>query len=146
MHISYFDRTTINVAKIEKEQKRLSNYRREVGDIIDSRNNTRHEYALTHAISPELHDTIAVLQKKFSKIEHLVLVGIGGSNLGTEAVHSVLDKGKVTLHSLDTVSAVDVEKLILKLKNVRSVYKIAVCVISKSGNSRDFSKCRGSLR
>ena len=53
-----------------------------------------------------LHETIAKLSKEYRGIKHLVVIGIGGSNLGTEAVHSVLDTGKVELSVLDKVSVV----------------------------------------
>ncbi len=137
MHISYFDRQTVTKDKIEKELKRLAKYRHEVSEVVSTRNDSRHEYALTHAINPELHETINNLQKQFSKIEHLVLVGIGGSNLGTEAVHAALDSGKVRLHTLDTTSAIDIERVQNALKGVKAVSKIAVCVISKSGGTAE---------
>ncbi len=103
-----------------------------------SKNDTgKPEYSLAHIKSPQLHDSIDEIKKQFKGIEHLILVGIGGSNLGTEAIHAALDTGKVKLHTLDTVSAHDIEELVAVLKPVKSVKKIAVCVISKSGNTTE---------
>jgi glucose-6-phosphate isomerase len=66
-----------------------------------------------------------------------VLVGIGGSNLGTEAVHEALGGSKVTLHTLDTAAAYQLEEVLQALRKVKDVKKIAVCVISKSGNTTE---------
>ncbi|MCB9815684.1 hypothetical protein H6785_03860 [Candidatus Nomurabacteria bacterium] len=137
MYLSNFDIATLTEKTVQTGVKKLKKYREEVLKVVESNDSTRSEYSLVHVKNPDLHDTLDALKKKFSKIEHLVLVGIGGSNLGTKAIHDVLDKGKVELHCIDTVSAYDVEQLLLKLKSIRSASKLAVCVISKSGNTAE---------
>lgn len=137
MYLSYFDSHTISQSKLRQELKRLTAYRAEVSKALTEHDTSRPEYALGHAIDPTLHETLAGLQKQFAKIKHLILIGIGGSNIGTEAVHSVLDTGKVALHTLDTVSAHDIELLLTKLASVKKVENIAVCVISKSGSTTE---------
>ncbi|MCD5381008.1 MAG: hypothetical protein LR008_00345 [Candidatus Pacebacteria bacterium] len=140
MYLSYFDIDSVTPATQKRGLKKLEKYREEVKDIVDNNDSTRAEYSLAHARNPELHDRLDTLKKKFKGIEHLVLVGIGGSNLGTEAVHSVLDAGKVKLHTLDTVSPHEIQLLVKELKSLkglRQVRKIAICVISKSGNTAE---------
>ncbi len=137
MYFSYFDIDSITPDSQKRDSKKLQAYRDHVQKVKVENDNTKSEYSLIHAQNPALHDTIDSVKKQFKGIQHLVLIGIGGSNLGTEAVHSVLDKGDVELHSLDTVSAHDIELLINKLKSLRSVKKLAVCVISKSGNTAE---------
>lgn len=66
-----------------------------------------------------------------------MLIGIGGSSLGTEAVHAVLDKGKVTLSVLDTVSVSKLHEVKTQLAGYKKVTDIVVCVISKSGNTTE---------
>jgi glucose-6-phosphate isomerase len=105
MRLSFYDSPAVTAAALQKETKKLTAYRAHIERVIAERNDTKPEYSLVHATSPDLHDTIATLTKKFSKIKHLVLVGIGGSSLGVEAVHSVLDTGAVKLTVLDTISA-----------------------------------------
>ncbi|MEY3784481.1 MAG: Glucose-6-phosphate isomerase [Candidatus Parcubacteria bacterium] len=137
MYFSYFDQDTLTDKAIAGTVKKLKSYREEVQKILAENDETRPEYSLTHAHNPSVHDTIDALKLQFKGIQHLVLVGIGGSNLGTEAVHQVLDTGGVQLHSLDTVSGHALEKLLAKLKTVKSVKKLAICVISKSGNTTE---------
>ncbi|MCA9357197.1 hypothetical protein KC872_03215 [Candidatus Kaiserbacteria bacterium] len=137
MYFSYFDIDSVNEKNLKSGLKKLHIYRTEVQATVEKNDDTRPEYSLVHAQNPEVHETIDTLKKQFKGIKHLVLVGIGGSNLGTEAIHFVVDNGKVELHSLDTVSAHDIELLINKLKPVRSVKQLAVCVISKSGNTAE---------
>lgn len=145
MYYSYFDIDSVTPASQSRGLKKLSKYREEVKDVIERGNSKRPEYSLAHVKSPDLHDTIDELKKKFKKIEHLILIGIGGSNLGTKAIHEVVDEGKVSLYCLDTVSAKDIELLIKELKAVRSVSKVAVCVISKSGNTAETLVSSGVL-
>jgi glucose-6-phosphate isomerase len=137
MHFSYFDSTVITEKAITSDVQKLSIYRQKVRRVITEHDNTSSEYSLIHAQDQSVHDTIDELKKRFKGIQHVVLVGIGGSNLGTEAVHTTLDTNTVTLHTLDTVSAHAIELLLQKLQGVRSVKKIAVCVISKSGNTAE---------
>lgn len=137
MHLSYFDIETLSPAIIEKSVKKLKSYRVQIAQVIQENDNTQAEYSLVHVENADLHQQLADLKKQFKGIKHLVLVGIGGSDLGTKAVHEVLDEGKVTLHSLDTVSAFEVDQLLKTLAGVKSAKKIAICVISKSGNTAE---------
>ncbi len=137
MYLSYFDIEKVTPTSQAKGLKKLKPYREVVKKIVDTNDNSRPEYSLVHARNPELHDKIDEVKKQFKGIEHLVLVGIGGSNLGTEAIHSVLDTGKVKLHSIDTVSPHDIQLLLAELNKVKSVKKLAICVISKSGNTAE---------
>jgi glucose-6-phosphate isomerase len=137
MYFSYFDAESVDEKVIASGVKKLSGYREKVQDVITNHDSTQPEYSLVHVQDPTLHDTLDVLKKQFKGIKHLVLVGIGGSNLGAEAVHKVLNTGTVELHSLDTVSAHDIERLLTKLTSIKNVKKLAVCVISKSGNTAE---------
>jgi glucose-6-phosphate isomerase len=137
MYLSYFDIEKVTEASQAKGLKKLQSYRKVVKTILDTNDNTRPEYSLVHARNPELHDLLDEVKVQFKAIEHLVLVGIGGSNLGTEAIHEVLDTGKVKLHTLDTVSAHDINLLLAEISKVKTAKKIAICVISKSGNTAE---------
>lgn len=137
MYFSYYDIEAVNEAAIKRGVGKLKGYRAEVKRVVEQNDDSKHEYALVHPQNPSVHDQIDSLKKHFKSIKHLVLVGIGGSNLGTEAVHSVLDAGKVKLHSLDTVSAHDIEQLLGKLKSVKKASQLGVCVISKSGGTAE---------
>jgi glucose-6-phosphate isomerase len=137
MYLSNFDIDTLNERVVKTGLSKLTKYRAKVDKVVSENNSSKPEYSLAHVQNPDLHDVIDSVKKQYKGVEHLVLIGIGGSNLGTEAIHSVLDKGKVQLHGLDTVSAHNIEKLLNTLKSVKSVKKLAVCVISKSGNTAE---------
>lgn len=137
MYFSYFDIESVTPGSQSRGLKKLQTYRKKVKKVIEKNNDTKPEYSLVHAQNPAVHDSLETVKKHFKGIQHLILIGIGGSNLGSEAIHSVLDKGDVKLHTLDTVSAHNIGLLLQELKAVRSVKKIAICVISKSGNTAE---------
>jgi glucose-6-phosphate isomerase len=137
MRLSFFDSSAVTSASLAKETKKLSTYRTHVHTVCTTRDSSQSEYSLVHATSPELHDTITALTKKFSKIKHLVLVGIGGSSLGVEAVHGVLTTGKVSLTVLDTISAHDIDVVKATLAGIKKADQVAVCVVSKSGGTAE---------
>lgn len=137
MYFSYFDIDSVTLESQKRGAKKLQNYRELVQKVREENDCTKSEYSLIHALNPSVHDLLDETKKQFKGIQHLVLIGIGGSNLGTEAVHSVLDTGAVKLHTLDTVSAHEIDLLLKELKSIKSAKKIAVCVISKSGNTAE---------
>lgn len=133
MRLSFFDTTPAAPTTLKKEVKKLDAYQAHIAKVLELHDSSQPEYSLIHAADQELHNTIATLTKKFSGIKHLVLVGIGGSSLGVEAVHSVLDKGKVKLSVLDTISAYEIGLLLKELSTLKKKEHLAVCVVSKSG-------------
>lgn len=135
MRFSYFDDNRVTKTLIAKGVKDATEYRDEVLDIISKQNSKRPEYALAHAFSPALSDTLSDIQKQFKGIKHLVVIGIGGSNLGLEAIHSALGQKKVKLSVLDTIAPYEMDILIESLKKYKSATQFAVCVISKSGGT-----------
>ncbi len=137
MYFSYHDIDSVSEKVIQSGVKKLEKYRTHVRKVVDNNDNQKSEYSLVHAQNPSVHDQIDAVKKQFKGIKHLIVVGIGGSNLGTEAVHAVLDEGKVQLHSLATVSAYEIDQLLKTVKTVRSAKQLAVCVISKSGNTAE---------
>jgi glucose-6-phosphate isomerase len=137
MYFSYFDIESVTKNSQSRGLKKLEIYRKQIKRVREQNDDTQPEYSLFHVQNPSVHDTLDTLKKQFKGIQHLVLVGIGGSNLGTEAIHKVLDTGNVKLHTLDTVSARNIELLLQELETVRSVKKLAVCVISKSGSTTE---------
>lgn len=137
MYFSYFDTEFSNDRVIKKHVKTLVKYRTKVATIIAEHDDSQSEYSLVHAADPAVHDTIDSVRKQFKGIKHLVLIGIGGSNLGTEAVHQLLGEKKVVLHTLDTVAPYQIAELLDSMKRIKKTSQIAVCVISKSGGTTE---------
>ncbi len=137
MRLSFSDYEIIPAATIKRETKRLSAYREDVAQVVNNHDNTRAEYSLVHASDATLHDTLATISKQFKGIKQLVLVGIGGSSLGVEAIHSVLDSGQVKLTVLDTLAGNELLALITELSKVKKPKEVAICIISKSGGTTE---------
>lgn len=137
MRLSFFDVPTVTPKAVSAEVKKLAGYREDIARVIATNDTSKPEYALAHACSPTLHETLATLTKQYKTIKHLIVIGIGGSSLGVEAVHTFLGQKKVKLSVLDTVAAYEIDILIEQLKSVKKVSDIALCVISKSGNTTE---------
>lgn len=137
MFISYFDDQRVTEKALVNNQKKLTKYRAQIEENTKNNDNTVPEYSLFHCKDFALHETLADVKKQFKEVKHVVLVGIGGSSLGVEAIHSVLDQGKVKLSVLDTVSAHKVNLVIKELLTLKKSNKIAICVVSKSGKTTE---------
>lgn len=132
MFQTYFDPSPTPVKPADA--KRLDAYRTEVEDIFDRRDTSRHEYALVHA-TPEL---VGQLEAKLSplrkRLRHLVMVGIGGSSLGLEALVAALPVANgPTLTVLDMITPAALESVVLQVSKCTKAEQVVVCVISKSG-------------
>lgn len=137
MFISYFDDKRVTKKVLSTNIKKLTAYRSQIEASDKDNDFTVPESSLYYCRDFDLHEKIEDIKKQFKGIKHLVLIGIGGSSLGLEAIHSVLDKGDVKLSVLDTVSAHTIEGVITEVSALKKVSQIAVCVISKSGNTTE---------
>jgi glucose-6-phosphate isomerase len=129
-----FDPTPVRVSS--SELKRLDSYRSEVAALLSEGLSTRPETVLsypTKAVVGELTN----LAQKYPHLRQLIVLGIGGSSLGLEAVHEALGKGRVELSVIDMISPPAITALIAKLKRVKKVSHLAVCIISKSGTTTE---------
>lgn len=133
MRLSFSDYSVITPDQLKREVNKLSRYREEVLQKVSEFDDTAPEYSLAYIAHPEVKDTLAFVKKEFKSVKHLLLIGIGGSSLGVEAVHSVLDKGDVKLTVLDTIAANEMSQVISELSKYRKSSDIAICVVSKSG-------------
>lgn len=133
MNISYFDDARVTEKLLRQKQKQLLSYRQKLAKYEKENNHTIPESTLYYAKNLELHDTLVNVKKHSKSLRLLILVGIGGPSLGTEAVHAVLDKGAVKLVVLDTISVSRLASLRHELKSYKRANQVAVCVVSKSG-------------
>jgi glucose-6-phosphate isomerase len=137
MFISYFDDKRITEKNIDANLKKLKDYREYINVNNKENNDSIPESSLYHCRDFELHELLNGVAKKFKSVKHVVLVGIGGSSLGTEAIHAVLDNGSKKLTVLDTISPYQLDKTIKALLTHKKVSDLAICIVSKSGNTTE---------
>lgn len=138
MNITYFDSKGVEQKAVDGQMKKLTSYRNEVQAVIEKSDTSRPEVSLATWKDPDLLKGVYETAAQFRKVKHVVLIGIGGSTLGAEAIHSVLAHAKSPqLHILDTVSAVEVERVLEALRGVKKLDQIAICVVSKSGGTTE---------
>jgi glucose-6-phosphate isomerase len=137
MNISYFDDARVTEKLLLQKIKSLQSYRQQIAECANNNDLTVPEASLYYAKSADLHEQLAKLKVQYKSVKRVVLIGIGGSSLGTEAVHAVLDKGKVALSVIDTVSVSKLHEVRRQLASYKKVTDVVVCVISKSGNTTE---------
>ena len=103
MFISYFDDKRVSEKTLNANLKKLKDYRASIATSLESNNTEVPEYSLYHCLDFDLHETLGDIKLQFKGVKQVILIGIGGSSLGVEAIHSVLYQGKVKLSVLDTV-------------------------------------------
>jgi glucose-6-phosphate isomerase len=112
----------------------------ELSNEIKKKYSTRYA-AFSLATDKKLITKILNLSRKYSDVEVLIIIGIGGSNLGTMAVYEAL-KGKIEkedakkVYFLDTVDTPQMHSVLeVLISSIQQKKKILVNVISKSGTT-----------
>lgn len=133
MHVSYSE--SIKDKDIGTSLDSLADYRSFVKSVVDNSDFTKSESAIATYKDDLMRTGIAYVKERLGEVDQMILVGIGGSSLGTEVFRPFLPEGK-QIHVLDSVSAHQVDKVITSVRGIdRS--KMAVCVISKSGGTTE---------
>lgn len=115
----------------------LDEYRASVRAVVESANFSQSESSLATYADELMRSNVIKVADHFGRVSDVVLVGIGGSSLGTEAIHAALEHDiTARLHVLDTVSDHKLTKLLRVLNDVPKE-QLAICVISKSGSTTE---------
>lgn len=113
----------------------LAPYREKIQSLVDVANPEHPESALATWHDDLLHDTVTTVVHKLGQPKCVILVGIGGSNLGTEAVFEALKQpDSPLLLTLDVVSDTTMVSVLMAIE-AYDLDDIAICVISKSGGT-----------
>lgn len=115
--------------------KKLEEYRHKVTAVVNAANFTENESSLATWQDDLMRSGVQTVTDKIGPVTDLILIGIGGSSLGTEAIYQALKTNESPrLHVLDTVSDAKVESIFADLQGVTKE-NLAVCAISKSGGT-----------
>lgn len=115
----------------------LEPYRAKIKAVVEAGGFTEHESALATWKDDLMQSEVMRIKQELGSITDLILIGIGGSSLGTEAIHEAL-RGEASprLYVLDSVSDFHLNEVVNAVQRVPKE-KIAVCVISKSGGTTE---------
>lgn len=137
MNISYFDDARVTTKLLAQKEKQLLVYRQQVQASSEANDLSVPEASLYYPKEVELHEEVAVAQKKAKGLRYVLLIGIGGQSLGVEAVHALLASSGPELLVLDTVSVSQLHDISEKLKACKKLSQIAICISSKSGGTTE---------
>lgn len=124
---------------IEPLIQSLKTYQSRLRTIVQSRDMNQDESSLHLPFDEAGAKKITALAKKLCPrpLKYLVLVGIGGSNLGASAVYETLKRGtSPELLLLDTISASTLEKCVETLQHC-SIDDFLIVIVSKSGTTTE---------
>lgn len=120
-----------------KDEMRLDQYRNHVEEISEAFDTTAPEYSLYYAAKEGYLEALMQLVSPFKKQRFVLVVGIGGSSLGLEAVHTALGEGEVQLGLVDMINPETITHYEELISQVKKVTDIVVCVVSKSGTTTE---------
>ena len=110
-----------------KSKKNLNNILKKVFGTLDIKKDTLHVLSKNLDLDFNLSEL-----KKFKKYESVILIGMGGSILGTQAIYSFLkEKIKKKFIFLNNLDQIRIEQIKKKINLKKSLF----IIISKSGNT-----------
>ncbi len=123
---------------LEEKTQKLIPYCEKLADIIADKDYDAPEAAFVIPYDTTSHALQARdIAHALGSVTHVVVVGIGGSTMGTAAVYEALRVSHTpTLHILDVLDAEKVTSVVEALR-AGSLQDFAVVVISKSGNTTE---------
>lgn len=142
-----YNHSGVSAEKIKEHASNLEEYISEIKAEVDEKGYIHPESSAELALDREYQAEISNLveKKKDFNFTKVVVVGIGGSNLGTWAISDALNFSS-KLSYLDTVDPLVLEAV---LNEVKEVYKnkgrVMVVYISKSGSTTEAAANFGAL-
>ena len=137
-HISY----DFNYAKTNYSKKAIDLAKKEIKQlkkVAKSNNYSDERCSINAPFDSDILNSCAKVLKKIPKTNKIVVIGIGGSDLGTRAVYeSIYGSYKINtnIFFLDTVDSFDVKNTLQLIEeNLKENKKIILNVISKSGGT-----------
>ena len=140
-----FEKTAgVSSTELKKQISTLKPFREMLKRVVDKHDQLAPESSILLPFLTESHKTILAMVKKYAtkKLRCVVVIGIGGSNLGTKAVYDALrpfpsSKHVCELIFLETVSTVALLSTVDRLKSFKDPSAFLIVAISKSGGTTE---------
>lgn len=146
----YQNTAGVETSQLEEGQKALKDYVDFVWKLAQGDEKgfdySYHESSVNLPLDPTFKNFLLekIKEKKNPELKYIIVVGIGGSNLGTMALYQALRGIDVFMHEgdakivfLDTVSPPLINQAISFLNKINSPEEIMVNMISKSGETTE---------
>lgn len=147
MIFSYKNTAHVKKEILVKTADSLAEYIVQVNEIAKHDNYSFHESFINLPLDEQVVQHLTALKKKLvaAKLKYIVVVGIGGSNLGTKAIYDALfgsydliePKRTPKVLFADTSDTASISKLAKFLSEIASPEEVIVNAISKSGSTTE---------
>ncbi len=147
MYFQYKNSTGLTEEKIRETAPKLDEYKEHLKSVIETGNYEAAESSINLPTDNTLLRNVMVLveKKKTDTLKYVVVVGIGGSNLGTKAVYDALHgyydifepKRFPKMIFLDTQDETVLSKVVPLLSSCSSKEEFLINAISKSGGTTE---------
>jgi glucose-6-phosphate isomerase len=141
MKFIYQKTSGISSQKILKASKKLESYFKRLQKIANDFSYLENESTIALPRDKELQKISEQITFEYLKkdIQELIIIGIGGSNLGAMAVYSALNPKKgVKLSFVDTLNSRNIKETIARMKSAQKFKKhVVLNIISKSGSTTE---------
>lgn len=128
----------IDQDRVQSLTEKAEKYSKKVSSIVTKCDYTKHESALAIALDSKYQEDITKNIAHLFGAKHVVLIGIGGSSLGVEALYSALAfNTQPILHVLDAIEEDALKKIRVLRDSLQSVEEVSVVVVSKSGTTTE---------
>ena len=124
---NFIRKNNLSRKSVQKLSKNFQKIIKEIRESIENPNNIFNVLSDNYKFNFKIKEL-----KRFSKFNNLVIIGMGGSILGSEAIYGFLKKKiKKKIYFFDDIN----EQKISKFKKKVNISKTVFLVISKSGNT-----------
>jgi glucose-6-phosphate isomerase len=134
MHVDT-QRMNIDNDTYEAIAAKLGEYRVELVNTLQSSGYAGSQDSIKLSADQVIRSQAQDIQAQFPEIQLVVVIGIGGSNLGTKAVYEALEL-PVQMEFIDTVDPLTIDRVWEMISQHQS-NEVVVCAVSKSGSTAE---------
>jgi len=143
MNITFGKTSGLTPSELKSQTSALKSLQKDLGKIVSEKSLHAPESSIVLPFLSESHANILALTKKYrtKKLKYVVVIGIGGSNLGTKAIYDALrpfpSSNDCQLLFLETVSPAALLSTAAHLKSLGDPEAFVLVAISKSGGTTE---------